>query len=124
MQSESPRSLRRAYVDWVEAQIEEHKDRIPRSELLALADEVIRDLQMAPNGQYQLTEMLLWHAIDRRLFRALKLPGYRAWAAQQAAKAEAPVISFPLPARFVPAPPRAPAPVVEAEPARPLACVG
>jgi hypothetical protein len=124
MHSESPRSLRRAYVDWVEAQIEEYKDRIPRSELLALADEVIRDLQMAPDGQYQLTEILLWHAIDRRLFKTLRLPGYRAWAAQRAAKEAAPVISFPLPARFAPAPPRAPAPVVEAVPEQPLACVG
>lgn len=101
MRTDSPRSQRRAYVDWVEAQIEAHKETIPRAELLALADEVIRDLQVSPSGQYQLTEMLLCHAIDRRLFRMLKLPGYRAWCAQQDAKALPPVISFPLPPRFV-----------------------
>lgn len=122
MHSESPRSLRRAYVAWVEAQIEEFKDRIPRSELLALADEVIRDLQMAPDGQYQLTEMLLWHAIDRRLFRMLKLPGYRAWAAQR--QAQAPVISLPIPVRFAPPAPRATASAAESAAPPPLACVG
>jgi hypothetical protein len=124
MRSDSPRSLRRAYVDWVEARIEEYKDRIPRAELLALADEVIRDLRMSPDGQYQLTEMLLCHAIDRRLFRMLKLPGYRAWCAQQDARTLPPVISFPLPPRFAPAPP--PAPAREPEDAVPerLACVG
>ena len=35
MGSETPRSLRRAYVEWVEEQIEEFKERIPRSHLLA-----------------------------------------------------------------------------------------
>lgn len=126
MRSDSPRSLRRAYVDWVEAQIEDYKDRIPRGELLALADEVIRDLQVSPSGQYQLTEMLLCHAIDRRLFRTLKLPGYRAWCAQQEARPAAPVVSFPLPARLSPAPPPPPAPVKEPEhtAAARLACVG
>jgi hypothetical protein len=123
MRTESPRSLRRAYVDWVEARIEEHKDRIPRAELLALADEVIRELQVAPDGQYQLTEMLLCHAIDRRLFRKLKLPGYRAWCAQQAEAAAASVIAFPVPPRIAPPPRSVPAAADPAEAER-LACVG
>lgn len=113
MRTDSPRSQRRAYVEWVEARIEEYKETIPRAELLALADEVIRDLRVSPDGQYQLTEVLLCHAIDRRLFRTLKLPGYRAWCAQEEAKALPPVISFPLPPRFVAAARPAPA----AEPA-------
>lgn len=122
MRSESPRSLRRAYVDWVEAQIEEYKDRIPRTRLLELADEVIRELQVAPDGQYQLTEMLLCHAIDRRLFRMLRLPGYRAWCAQEEARSLPPVISFPLPPRFAAVP--APAKEPERTEAERLACVG
>ncbi len=124
MRTDSPRSLRRAYVDWVEAQIEEYKDRIPRAELLALADEVIRGLQVSPSGQYQLTEMLLCHAIDRRLFRTLKLPGFRAWCAQQEAASLPPVISFPLPVRFAQRAADAAAPEAAAAAAERLACVG
>jgi hypothetical protein len=132
MGSESPRSLRRAYVEWVEEQIEEFKERIPRSHILAIADEVVSELRVDPEGQYQLTEILLCNAIDRRIFRMLRLPGYRAWCAQrQAEHAPQTVITFPLPDRFMsqpPAAPAAPAPRIalvseEDEPER-LACVG
>ena len=87
MGSETPRSLRRAYVEWVEEQIEEFKERIPRAQLLAMADEVVTELRMDGGGQYQLTELLLCNAMDRRIFRMLKLPGYRAWCAQHASTA-------------------------------------
>lgn len=132
MGSESPRSLRRAYVEWVGEQIEEFKDRIPRSQLLALADEVVTELRMRPDGQYQLTELLLCNAMDRRILRMLRLPGYRAWCAQQREAAQQTVITFPLPERFahppVPVPSLAvsrPALVAaEEDEAEPLACVG
>ena len=132
MGSESPRSLRRAYVEWVEEQIEEFKERIPRSHILAIADEVVNELRVDAEGQYQLTEILLCNAIDRRIFRMLRLPGYRAWCAQrQAEHAPQTVITFPLPDRFMSQPaavPAAPAPRIalvaeEDEPER-LACVG
>ena len=131
MGSDTPRSLRRAYVEWVEEQIEEFKERIPRSHLLAIADEVVTELRMNPDGQYQLTELLMCNAMDRRIFRMLKLPGYRAWCAQRQAERQT-VISFPLPERFVSTPVAAPAPAAgprlaivaeEDEPER-LACVG
>jgi hypothetical protein len=76
---ESSRSLRRAYVDWVEEQLEEFKETIPRSDLLRLADEVVTELRMTDRGQYQLTELLLCTAVDRKIFRMLNLPGYRSW---------------------------------------------
>ena len=38
MNPQSPRSLRRAYLEWVEEQVEEFKDVIPRSRLLDIAD--------------------------------------------------------------------------------------
>lgn len=129
MGSATPRSLRRAYVEWVEEQIEEFKERIPRAQLLAMADEVVTELRVDGGGQYQLTELLLCNAMDRRIFRMLKLPGYRAWRAQHTARTE--VISFPLPDRFVSGP--VAAPVAAPRPARvaaeqedpePLACVG
>lgn len=80
---ESSRSLRRAYLDWVDEQIEEFKDTVSRSELLRLADEVVEELRVTKKGQYQLTELLLWAAVDRKIFRMLKLPGYRSWCASQ-----------------------------------------
>ena len=130
MGSATPRSLRRAYVEWVEEQIEEFKDRIPRAQLLAMADEVVTELRVNDGGQYQLTEILLCNAMDRRIFRMLKLPGYRAWCAQHGVREEQAVISFPLPERFVAAaPPSVAAPrplsvVADGAEPEPLACVG
>lgn len=89
MSAPSHRSLRRAYLDWVEAQVEEYKESIPRSHLLSIADQVVSELRVTRGGQYQLTEILLCAAVDRYLVRMLKLPGYRAWAAQRRAEAEA-----------------------------------
>ena len=98
MNPQSPRSLRRAYLEWVEEQVEEFKDAIPRSRLLAIADDVVEDLRLSRGGQYQLTEVLLCDAMNRYLFRLLKLPGYRTWCEQRATAGDAPgevrVISF------------------------------
>ncbi|CAN5621414.1 hypothetical protein BH23GEM3_BH23GEM3_17810 [soil metagenome] len=81
MKSQSSRSPRHAYLDWVEDQIEDFKETIPRSELLRVADEVVDELRVTRKGQYQLTEILLCTAIDRKIFRLLKLPSYRSWCA-------------------------------------------
>jgi len=113
MNAQSPRSLRRAYLEWVEEQVEEFKDAIPRSRLLAIADEVVGDLRLSRGGQYQLTEVLLCDAMNRHLFRLLKLPGYRAWCEQRALA--------PIPGRELAPPPSTvaarPVAVVEEEPA-------
>jgi hypothetical protein len=109
--------MRRAYVDWVEEQVENYKDEIPRSELLRMADEVVRELRVTDGGQYQLTEILICHAIDKRIARMLKLPGYRSWSAQRRAALSAPLIPLDLN-------PPAPRPVPAADPEAPLACVG
>ena len=69
MRSESPRSLRRAYLDWVEEQVEAYKEEVSRSELMRMAEEVIAELRVTDRGQYQLTELLLCHAIDKRIAR-------------------------------------------------------
>jgi hypothetical protein len=81
--SGSSRSLRRVYREWIDEQIEEYKDTVSRSDLLRLADEVVDELRVNRRGQYQLTEMLLWAAVDRKIFRLLKLPGYRSWSESQ-----------------------------------------
>lgn len=124
MGKQSPRTLRRAYLEWVEEQVEEFKDRIPRSQLLAIADEVVTELRMTRGGQYQLTELLLCTAMDRHLIRMLKLPGYRAWCAQRKA-AEPPqpdptLIPFPTALMAAPA---APAVAAEEEEEERVACV-
>lgn len=81
MHSQSPRSTRRAYLEWVEEQVESYKDSVTRSELLRLADEVVEEIRVNQKGQYQLTEILLCEAVDRRIVKLLRLPGYRAWCA-------------------------------------------
>ena len=83
-QSNAP-SQRRSYLAWVEEQIEAYKESVSRSELLGVADEVVADLRVNARGQYQLTEVLLAEAVDRKIFRMLKLPSYRVWAAEHPA---------------------------------------
>lgn len=61
--------------------MEAYKDSVCRSELLRLADTVVEELGVTKRGQYQLTELLLCSAVDRKIFRMLKLPGYRTWRA-------------------------------------------
>ena len=73
-------SRRRAYLEWVEEQIEGYKEGVSRAELLEVADDVVTDLRVNTRGQYQLTEVLLAEAVDRKIFRMLKLPSYRSWA--------------------------------------------
>lgn len=85
-ESRSARSLRQAYLDWVEEQVEAYKESIPRSDLLRLADEVVEDLRVSQAGQYQLTEVLLCEAMDRKIIRLLKLPAYRVWVADRRAR--------------------------------------
>ena len=83
MSKESASTLRRIYLEWVEEQIEDYKDSVSRSDLLRLADEACDDLRQDPEGQYQLTELLLCTAVDRKIFRLLKLPGYRTWSSNR-----------------------------------------
>jgi hypothetical protein len=83
MQLRSSRSLRLSYLDWVEDQIESYKDAVSRSDLLRLAEEAVDELRVSQEGQYQLTEVLLCEAVDRKIFRLLKLPGYRSWCASR-----------------------------------------
>lgn len=80
----------------MEEQIEQYKESVSRTDLLAVADEVVAELRVNAKGQYQLTELLLAEAVDRKIFRMLKLPTYRAWAAAHPVNAE-PAQSAPRP---------------------------
>jgi hypothetical protein len=80
MPEKSASSLRQIYEAWVEDQIEDFKDSVSRSDLLRLAEEACDDLRVNPTGQYQITEILLTNAVDRKIFKLLKLPSYRTWS--------------------------------------------
>jgi hypothetical protein len=104
------------------------KETIPRSRLLAIADEVVTELRLARGGQYQLTEVLLCDAMNRHLFKLLKLPGYRAWCEMRATQPEPPHDPRVIPFRELAPPPSTVAPravtlAADAEEG-PLACVG
>jgi hypothetical protein len=83
MPRNSAPTLRQIYQTWVEDQIEDFKDSVSRSDLLRLADEVIEELRVNNSGQYQLTELLLCTAVDRKIFKLLKLPGFRTWSSSR-----------------------------------------
>lgn len=79
LMGDSLTSPRQQYLDWVEDQIEEYKASLTREELLLLAEEAVRQLYEANDGQYPLTEILLRDAVDALLFQRLRLPSWRTW---------------------------------------------
>ncbi|HEX7089370.1 MAG TPA: hypothetical protein VF192_04500 [Longimicrobiales bacterium] len=89
--ADAPSTPRQLYLAWVEEQIEEYKARLPREELLQLADQAVQELFAAEDGQYPLTEILLRDAVDALVFRRLGLPSYRAWLRRHRAAGEPPV---------------------------------
>jgi hypothetical protein len=84
-----PRSLRQEYEEFVLEQIEEYKDQLPRDALLRLADEAVQELEIGPDQQLVLTEVLLLDHVDRLITRHLKLPSFRRWRAQHVRVREA-----------------------------------
>ncbi len=72
-------SLRQEYEEFILQRIEEFKDRLSRQELLAIADDAVRELEVGPEGQLVLTEVLVLEHVDRLIIRRLKLPTYRRW---------------------------------------------
>ena len=62
--------------------IEEYKEQISRADLLAIADEAVRELEFGPEGQLVLTEVLMLEHVDRLITRRLKLPTFRRWRAR------------------------------------------
>jgi hypothetical protein len=77
MASRSPRSLKHEYELFVEAEIENYKESVPRGALLKIGDEAAAAL--ASQQQLVLTELLLCEEVDRIIFRRLGLPSYRTW---------------------------------------------
>lgn len=71
------RSLRHEYELYIEEEIENYKESIPRSALLSIGDEAARNL--ATDAQTALTELLLWEEVDRIIIKRLRLPSYSTW---------------------------------------------
>ena len=77
MANRPARSLRHEYELFVEEEIENYKESIPRSALLSIGDEAVASLTEQP--QFALTELLLAQEVDRIIFRRLRLPSYQTW---------------------------------------------
>jgi hypothetical protein len=77
MASRTARSLRYEYELYVEQEIENYKESIPRPAILAIGDEAAAKLAAEP--QFVLTEVLLCEEVDRIIQRRLRLPKYDTW---------------------------------------------
>ena len=71
------RSLKHEYELFVEQEIENYKESVPRSVLLGIGDEAVSAL--SAQAQFALTELLLCDEVDRIIFKRLRLPTYETW---------------------------------------------
>ena len=77
MSPRTTRSLRHEYELYIEHEIENYKESIPRSALLAIGDEAAAKIASEP--QFALTELLLLEEVDRIIANRLRLPKYDTW---------------------------------------------
>jgi hypothetical protein len=59
--------------------IEGFKNQLARNELLEIADDAVRELEAQPQGQFLLTEIMVWEHVDRLLAKRLRIPTYSRW---------------------------------------------
>jgi hypothetical protein len=71
-------SLKHEYEQFVEREIEDYKDRVPRSAILKIADEAVQ--RLCEEEQVTLNELVLWLEVDRIIAARLRLPAYQTWA--------------------------------------------
>lgn len=72
-----PRSLRHEYELFVEEEIENYKDSVPRHALLSIGDEAVASLRT--REQLALDELLLCDEVDRIISKRLRVPSYETW---------------------------------------------
>ena len=72
-----PRSLKYEYELYVEREIENYKESVPRSALLKVGDEAVAVMEQ--QQQLALTEILLCEEVDRIIRQRLRLPSYATW---------------------------------------------
>ena len=71
------RSLAYEYQLYVEREVENYKDAVPRGVLLTIGDEAVTALSAQP--QLALTEVMLCGEVDRIIAGRLRLPTFRVW---------------------------------------------
>jgi len=77
MTTSRPRSLKHEYELYVEREIEDYKNSVSRSYLMAVADEAVR--RLASGTQMGMTELLLAAEVDKVITGRLRLPSYDTW---------------------------------------------
>ena len=77
MASQIQRSLKHEYEIFVEQEIENYKDSIPRAALLRIGDEAVVNLHAAE--QFAFDEILIWGEVDRIIRLRLRIPSYASW---------------------------------------------
>jgi hypothetical protein len=75
--SRTTRSLKHEYGLFIEQEIENYKESIPRSAILAIGDEAAG--RLSATTQLSLTEMLMCEEVDRIIARRLRLPAFSTW---------------------------------------------
>jgi hypothetical protein len=71
------RSLKHEYELYLDHEIEDYKESVPRTVLLSIGDEAVRSLE--EQQQFALTELLLCDAVDKIILKRLRLLSYAAW---------------------------------------------
>lgn len=75
--SHRPRSLKHEYELYVDREIENYKESIPRGVILGIGEEAVRSL--SSQSQLALTEILLCAEVDRLIRGRLRIPTFAAW---------------------------------------------
>lgn len=71
------RSLKYEYQVYLEREIENYKESVPRSVLLSIGDDAVSALD--GQQQFALTELLLCDEVDKIIFKRLRLPSLATW---------------------------------------------
>jgi hypothetical protein len=71
------RSLRHEYDVYVQREIEDYKDSIPRSTILGIGDEAVARLRA--QEQVAFDELILWDEVDRIISARLRIPAFSTW---------------------------------------------
>lgn len=71
------RSLKHEYEEYVQREIEDYKDSIPRSAILSIGDEAVSRLRA--QEQFAFDELVLWDEVDRIITNRLGIPTYASW---------------------------------------------
>ncbi|MBA3646701.1 MAG: hypothetical protein H0W63_11065 [Gemmatimonadaceae bacterium] len=77
MPQHAPRSFRHEYELFVETEIENYKESIPRSALLKIGDEAVTAIRSME--QFAMDELLLCEEVDRIIRQRLRVPAYASW---------------------------------------------